>query len=152
MNACDKVIYFCDRIVRMIVDARIVQEFAERALAFVHFGEDRADLRGEITEFYDQVAHLRLLSARQDAVVRDLGASETALHGNVAISEQTFGDEAGARIGANVLLELFLDPQDERYVVLVILRLRRQLNRLHAADLDAVEPDGRAHLQTFDFG
>ncbi len=36
--------------------------------------------------------------------------------------------------------------------MLVILRLRRQLNRLHAADLDAVEADGRAYLQTFDFG
>ncbi len=80
----------------MIVDAGIVEKFAERALAVIHFGEDRADLRGEIAEFLHQVAHLRLLSAGQDAVVRYLRAGEAAFHGDVAISEQTFGDEARA--------------------------------------------------------
>ena len=79
----------------MIVDARIVEEFAERALAVIYLGEDRADLRRKIAEFLHQVAHLRLLPAGQDAIVRDLRASETALHGDVAIPEQTFGDQAG---------------------------------------------------------
>ena len=89
-------VHFRDRVVGMIVDAGIVEKFAERALAAIHFGEDRADLRGKVAEFLDEVAHLRLLAAGQDAIVRDLRASETALYGDVTISEQTFGDEAGA--------------------------------------------------------